>query len=511
MANRKVSINKLLHEQPYKRYIEALINAYDEICRHFFEHFRFLAYWGELIIDSCKKETDPANALRFAFSYYNHIDNENIDPHEELVANCYLDKIISLYNADKLSGINIARFIRSFKTAGENAARERTEIKTADIEWLPKKNAKSKKAPKIEKVNLSKEEIKIAREFDFAWSCARLWQYLKSHDKESFILHFLCIKKNVPTSKTIADGEVNKLFEKLKNLDIEEPSELKKFLKHFSPSIMTKQEMQTLLKKACLACIKKKKKNGEINDISPSDARIKQLEPIWLLGRFYRIHNYALDFIKQEKLARAVKQFAGIIDSPFLKYNVRNLDKMIKRPSLRVGKHNYPLEEVLLTIFGSKALIEELKNKSNEIIPGKRRNPYKPLLENIEKRSTKHSLVAQLDLANDKIRKFAQTNAFKALIFLSAFPDFFLKYNSDIETNNDIIDGIEKNTVVGGFLYNTIMMQGLENEKNLFFLTDEEFDVWDLLIAGLLLIVFHQQNNKQVKSKESPKEIPVQT
>ena len=187
------------------------------------------------------------------------------------------------------------------------------------------------------------------------------------------------------------------------------------------------------------------------------------------------------------------------------------MDVIIKRPTLRVGKHNYPLEEVLLTIFGSKALIEELKNKSNEIVPGKLKNPYKTLLESIEKRSTKHSLVAQLNLVNDKIRKFAQTNAFKALIFLTAFPDFFLKYNSDIEANNDIIDGIEKNTVVGGFLYSSIMMQGLENEKNLFFLTDEEFDVWDLLIAGLLLIVFYQQNNKQVEKKDSPKEIAVQT
>lgn len=508
MTKRQTSQNKLLHEHPYNHYIEALINAYDEICRHFFEHFRFLAYWGELIIKSCEKETDAANALRFAFSYYNHNQNTGIDPHEEMVANCYLEKLISLYNADKPSGINIARFIRSYKTAGENCARERDEIKTKDIEWLPKGQ---KNTQKLEKLKLSKEELKIAREFDFAWNCARLWQYLKSHKKEEFILHFLCIRENKSPTKIIAGREINELFEKLKNLDIETPSELKNFLKYFSPSIMTKQEMQMLLKKACLASIKKKNKKGEITDISPSDARIKHLEPIWLLGRFFRIHYYALNFIKQDMPARAVKQFAGIMDSPFLSYNVKNLDDIIKRPTLRVGKHNYPLEEVLLTIFGSKALIEELKNKSNEIVPGKLKNPYKTLLESIEKRSTKHSLVAQLNLVNDKIRKFAQTNAFKALIFLTAFPDFFLKYNSDIEANNDIIDGIEKNTVVGGFLYSSIMMQGLENEKNLFFLTDEEFDVWDLLIAGLLLIVFYQQNNKQVEKKDSPKEIAVQT
>lgn len=406
---------KNLHELPCRSYIASTIKGRDTLCRDFFGHLPFIAYWSICI----KNSPTATNAMLFAFSFFDKNHNEEIDSHIELIANRYLERLISYYdttNDKKLNGKSIARFIRAFKSFNG-----REEILTNNIDWAPKD------------LNPSEEELKIACEFDFAWNCARLWQYL-SPDRQEFMLHFLHITdldfENLLKNETNHDS-----FEGINNFDIEDPEYFKKNLEFYSPYQMSEQEMKMLLKKACLASIKEKDKDGKIIDIAASNARIKHLEPLWTLGRFYGIHNYALDFIGRPMPSQAVMQFSGIVDSPFLSCDVKDLDVLIKSRTIRIGHHNYPLEDALIALYDNSKLLSLLDAKSNEIIPGKIQNIYKPILENVQKKYPKHSLVATLDYSGDKLRNLARKypGFLKALIFFSSIPDFFLKYKTEIE------------------------------------------------------------------------------
>ena len=300
-------------------------------------------------------------------------------------------------------------------------------------------------------------------------------------------------------------------FEGINNFDIEDPEYFKRILEFYSPYQMSEQEMKMLLKKACLASIKEKDKDGKIIDIAASNARIKHLEPLWTLGRFYGIHNYALDFIGRPMPSQAVMQFSGIVDSPFLSCDVKNLDVLIKSRTIRIGHHNYPLEDALIALYDNSKLLSLLDAKSNEIIPGKIQNIYKPILENVQKKYPKHSLVATLDYSGDKLRNLARKypGFLKALIFLSSIPDFFLKYKTEIE-NHTPPDGVDDNDVFLAFLFDTMMLEGVENKKNLFFITMDEFDNRDLIVAAIILIYFCNNIN-QISQKDSSKQCLPQT
>ena len=209
---------------------------------------------------------------------YNKKDNDPIDEISEKRADEYLEALIKYYNSeypDIAFGKHVAQFIRGFKS---NTGR--TEIKTDDFEWFPKDNVGNGKLPK--------EFEPISKEFDFAWKCARLWQLLEERKQEHYILSFLGFNEIKFTETSNIPTEISS---KLNESTIEEPSYLKKFVDYFTPERMTKHDMCLLLKKACRASINKQL-NEKIVEISPSNARIKPLDSLWLLARFYGIHYY---------------------------------------------------------------------------------------------------------------------------------------------------------------------------------------------------------------------------
>ncbi len=285
------------------------------------------------------------------------------------------------------------------------------------------------------------------------------------------------------------------LSKKLDSICFEETQFLKDSIDFFSPDFMTKHDMCIYLKKACLSSIKKLK-GCNVVELAASNARIKPLDSIWLLGRFYGIHPYSLNFISQEMPSRAIKQFVGLESSPFLDWKERDIDELIKSKTIRVGNRNYPLAEVLMTIYSNDSLRTLLEQKSNEIIEGKEQNPYKSLYDTIQKEGFKTSFISNIDLTKKEFKNVAKKSPglFKALIFLGSFPDFIFKYAKELEANNHLINDIEDPRIIGTFLISAIISEELENEKNLFIITDDDFDNNDLLIAAMILIIWYSMS-----------------
>ena len=488
MTQESTSQSKSFLDPRCKHFLKEMISSYDVIRKEFFEHLPFLIYWSDCV--GTKPSAD--NALEYAFKYYKKLHNTKLDEAAEKIADDYLENVISYYNAeypDKSFGKHVAQFVRAFKL-GDEQRKERTEIKTDDFEWLP------------DKLKQNRNFEKISKEFDFAWKTARLWQLLKTRGQEQFILAFLGIKEEPnqdEQKKSLTISSEHKLpielSKKLDSLCFEETRFLKDSIDFFSPEFMTKHDMCVFFKKACISSIKKLKGDNVV-DIAASNARIKPLDSIWLLGRFYGIHSYALNFISQEMPSRAVKQFVGLENSPFLDWKERDIDELIKSETIRVGNRNYPLAEVLMTIYSNSSLRALLEQKSNEIIEGKEQNPYKPLYDTILKEGSKNSFISNIDLTKKEFLNIAKKSpgVFKSLIFLGSFPDFFFKYAKELEANNHLIDDIQDPRIIGTFLISAILSEGLENEKNLFIITDDDFDNNDLFVAALILIIWYSMS-----------------
>ena len=505
MTRESTSQRKSFLDPRCKHFLKEMISSYDVIRKEFFEHLPFLIYWSDCVGTKPSAE----NALQYAFKYYKKLQNTKLDETIEKIADDYLEEVISYYNSehpDKSFGKNVAQFIRAFKL-GEEQKKERTEIKTDDFEWLPSRL----------KHNHNFEQI--SKEFDFAWKTARLWQLLKARGQEQFILRFLGIvdedeedEKKELISTSSKDNIPQELSKKLETICFEDVNYLKKNIDFFSPEFMQKHDMCVFFKKACVSSLKQLK-NDKVKVFAPSDAIIKPLDSIWLLGRFYGIHPYGLNFIKKDLPARAVKQFVGIEGSPFLDWNEKSIDELINSSSsIRVGNHNYPLAIVLKTIYSNKHLLALLESKSNEIIEGKERNPYKPLYDTIQAQSSKNSIISNIDLSDEKFRQVIKKKPgfFKALIFLGSFPDFIIRYQKELEKNSHLIDDLEDPRIIGTMLISLILSEGLENEKNLFIITTDDFTTWEMFAAAIVLFFWcYNILNKDMK-KES-KQIEVQT
>ena len=365
MANELTAPFEAFLKAPCRKYLKTMINSYDVLRSEVYNHKSFIIYWSECV------ETKPSalNAMQYAFKYYDKSENESIDEVSAKIADDYLEALIKYYNSerpDKAFSKHVAQYIRGFKS------NTRTEIKAEDFEWFPKDT----KGNPI----LSKEFEQISKEFDFAWKCARLWQLLEDRKRERYILNFLGINKTKFTETSNIPSEISS---KLNDSTIEDPEYLKGIVDYFTPEQMTKRDMALLLKKACRASIQEQQE-GVIRDISPSNARIKPLDSLWLLARFYGIHQYRLDFIARKMPHRAIKQFSGIDgNTPFLVFE-RGLEEMINDGGdIKVGNRTYPLIEVLMTMCNYKVLLDFVEHKSNEIIPGKESDPYKPLRQAI--------------------------------------------------------------------------------------------------------------------------------
>ena len=490
MANELIVPSESFLKVPCKHYLETMIYSYDVLRSEMRVHMPFFIYWSECV------ETKPSalNAMRFAFAYYNKKDNDPIDEISEKRADEYLEALIRYYNSeypDIAFGKHVAQFIRGFKS---NTGR--TEIKTDDFEWFPKDNVGNGKLPK--------EFEPISKEFDFAWKCARLWQLLKERKQEYYILSFLGINE---TNFTEVSRIPSDILSKLNESTIEEPDFFKKIVDYFTPEQMTMHDMSLLLKKACRASINKQL-NEKIVEISPSNARIKPLDSLWLLARFYGIHYYRLDFIGQKMSPRAIKQFEGIDgDSPFLEWNEKNLDKVINRSSVKVGNRTYPLAEVLMTVYPRKELLDSLEYKSNEIIEGKERNPYKPVYQAILEQDSCSAAISHLDLSDENLRKFAKKRqgVFKAMIVVGSFLDS--KYEAVVENDESILEENTNNKILKTFFANTLVTEGLENPKNVFFITEDDFDNRDVVLALLLWLAISPKLLQNKIDKQESKQI----
>lgn len=469
---------------PCKHYLEEMIHSYDILRSELRNHMPFIANWSECV------ETKPSalNAMKFAFNYYRKEDNGAIDEISGRNADNYLEALIAYYNSeypDKAFGKHVAQFIRGFKL---NTGR--TAIKTDDFEWFPK-SWEGKKPKEFEQ---------ISKEFDFAWKCARLWQFLKEQEQERYILSFLGISEIEFTEKSKIPPEISN---RLDEPSIEDPKLLKKLVDDFMPEQMTMHDMSLLLKKTCRSSIKKQSDNG-IVELSPSNARIKPLDSLWLLARFFGIHHYRLDFIGQNMPARAVKQFVGLDgDSPFLDWDEKNLDEVIGQGSVKVGKRTYPLAEVLMTVYNHKELLDRLERKSKEIIEGKERNPYEPVYQTIREQSSTSMAISHFDLSNEKVRKLIKEhqNVFKAMIFIGSV--FNSKYEALLDKYEPFLEKGENNNILHTFVISALISEGIENPKNMFFITDDDFDTCDLVFAVFIWLVLYFK----VLRKQEPKQI----
>ena len=481
MANELTTPSEPFLKVPCRKYLKTMINSYDVLRSEVYNHKSFIIYWSECV------ETKPSalNAMQYAFKYYDKSENESIDDVSAKIADDYLEALVRYYNSerpDKAFGKHVAQFIRGFKS------NTRTEIKAEDFEWYPPKWRKE--FP--EELRLNTKEIEyIAKEFDFAWKCARLWQLLEDRKQECYILNFLGINKIKFTEISNIPSEISS---RLNETAVEDPEYLKKIVVYFTPEQMTKRDMAVLLKKACRASIQKQLKDG-IKEISPSNARIKPLDSLWLLARFYGIHQYRLDFIARKMPYRAMKQFNGIDgNTPFLDWE-RDLEEMINNGGdIRVGNRTYPLIEVLMTMYNYKVLLDFFEHKSNEIIPGKEKNPYKPILQAISEQNFETSAISYLDLSNEKWRKFIKEHirVFKAMIFCSFVLD--AKYE---DLKKEYCSRLVNSAVLDNFLVGAMVADGLQNPKNLYFITVDDFDEWDMVVA---IIIWHSLYSKQISA-----------
>jgi len=468
-----------LLKEPCHNYLKAMISSFDDICNNLFDHLPFLQFWTDGVL----KKSSPSKAMEFAFNYFNKKEvNESLDEDEAQLANDYLEKLISFYNKQiYTSGKLVAKFIRSFKSDNP-----RKEIRTDDFKWFPKEWED----------NNHQDYIRISKEFDFAWKFARLWQLLESRGQGKYILNFIGKIELTNKEEILSSSKIpSDVIEKLKNLNPEKESFFKNNLDYFSPECLPTNELITFLKKACISSIKDEKGKS----LSPSNARIKHLEPIWLLGRFFKIHNYGLDFIGQEMPILAINQFSGLEKSPFLSdWKNRDLDDFVKKERIKIGERTFPVEDVLLIAYSCDELLEKLSYKSNEILEGKEKNPFKIILSKIKKR-IKPSFLSSVDYSDSDIRLVIKKNPsiFKALAMLGSFPTFFTQYKKELDKYTDVIKQLEGNSFLLYFFGKRIVSAGLENEKNLFFITKNDFDSWDMLMAVLIIAIAYSMQNRQ--------------
>lgn len=495
MANESTLSSEPFLKVPCRHYLETMIRSYDVLRSELHNHIPFFVYWSECV------ETKPSalNAMLYAFKYCDRSENESIDKESAKKAEDYLEALIKYYNSeypDKAFGKHVAQFIRGFKSKTG-----RTGIKAEDFKWFPQKW--QKEMPDELKA-ISKEVEYIAKEFDFAWKCARLWQLLEERKQVHYILSFLGITETKFTETSNIPFEISS---KLNETTIEEPEYLKGLIDYFTPEQMTKHDMSLLLKKACHASIREQQKDG-IKEIYPSNARIKPLDSLWLLTKFYRIHHYRLDFIGQKMPPRAIKQFVGIGgDSPFLDWDEKSLDKIINNGSVKVGKRKYPLAEVLMTIYTHKELFNLLEHKSNEIIEGKERNPYIAVRQIVREENSISAAISHIDLSNDLVRKLIKEyqGVFKAMMFSGSF--FSSKYETLLEKNVFILEKNKKNKILKNIVIDTMITEGLESAKNVFFITEDDFDNWDLLVAFIIYLCFYFKTVNKLTNKREAKRI----
>ena len=471
-------------------YMESMIIACDDIGTDIKKYHSFLKYW----LNRVQKKPGARNAFLYAFKYFNSNENKSIESYKEEEAKEYLKDLKFHLNDLGLVGESMRKFIESFQSDVS-----RDQIKTEDIEWFPKPNKEQWTKP---------EYVVYANVFKFAWSVARLWQLFESRndllhigqlkaflslqsEKEPLISYDHKERPNVPSE----------LRDALKELSPENIEFFDKYLFFFSPEYLTQSEMCSFWKKACISSIEGKTVQTAIK---------KPLDKIWLLGRFYLIHPYTLNFFdgKRGFTDKAFKQIYNTSNPEAIKKIKQiHLDEIVekkrKQKQLEWGDKKISIFEVCATVCSDKEWEKiEKQCKENEIDEAYESNPSREFLEAAASYRSKNTLLNKFDFSNKHIKKLAakEPKKFNTLIVVISVLELFKKCGKD---DFSILEDLFKNFALMGYETNLIISQGMNHEKNLFLIAMNDIDAefFKDLLVGLLLIAIYELSNSWSNDK----------
>ena len=473
-------------------YMESMIIACDTMGVDIKKYHPFLKYW----LNRIQTEPNAHNAFLYAFKFFNHGENKGLEPDKEREANEYLKDLKFHLNDLGLVGESIRKFIESFQSDVP-----RTQIKTEDIEWFPKPNKEQWTKP---------EYIVYANIFKFAWSVARLWQLFESRNDSTRINQlknflFILSEKKSPIDYNCKEAQnvPDELHNALKTLSPESIEFFDKYLYFFSPEHLTINEMCMFWKKACISSIQGK---------TVQTALKKPLDSIWLLGRFYLIHSYTLNFFNGERgfTDKAFKQIYNTSNPETIK-KVKKIcldeivEKKRKQRQLEWGDKKISLFEVCATVCSDKEW-EKLEKQCKEINEQYESNPSREFLEAAESHRSKNTFLNEFDFSNKHIKKWAaeEPKKFNTLIVMISLCESFKNHEKD---DIGILKDWTKNPTLWGFESNLIISQGLNHEKNLFLIAsndiDAEFlkDLLNILTVVLLVMAIQRLSNSWSNEK----------
>lgn len=495
-----------LLDQDCHHYLEAMLKMYDLIVNTAPHHLKFLQYWFKCI-EPKSKELDEQTILSIAFAYFfKELGNTTINEAIENNAKNYLDELQFYYNDLGNEGHKISEFIKSYRLK-----KHQRTIYTFDIKWFPWYPQKNNKD-----YLRNKKFIWIALELQFVWSVARLWQLFRHRDEDDIFQNYLVNLRNflglnnnlnLNNSTHIPDD----LIKALQNSNTETKDFFEKYIYYFNPIHLTTDQMCCFFKKACKSSISDKTKTTALKNF---------LRKIWLLGKFYLIHFYPLNFIKNDRGLpdRVIKQFDAIDNLKFIKnFKIKDLEKLIKNGRKKWNSKQIQNEEIWVSIASNKDDLS-LQKKEQHIIKGLENNPYEDQLKNIREKRTKESLLNEIDLlirkedsektknCKQKILESVQTDPksyIRMMIIFSIFDltiykqmdnisisednssnDEFYEAIADcaVSTNDDTYtaESPTKEICPQGcamiFLFNLVLSKFMIHEKNLTLVTIDYFD-----------------------------------
>lgn len=486
-----------LLDEDCRHYIESAIANYHNICKDLFNHIEFLEYW----FDHIEKSPTPQNAALCAFGFFKQnslAENylTNLRKHYNRLCDSFKPKGVSRAEWEKSDtikkynrGKEIAQWIKSYQSREPY-----NHIITDDIEWTPI-------------TELTQREKNIALELSFGWSIARLWQLLKSRDKEYFVEIFLGIK----VQKELEHGSIeNKtceivpadLIDSLTNINPEKEPFFDRYLHFFSPEYLNDGQLCNFWKKACIS---------SINGLAISNARRQPLDKIWLLARFFNVHFYSLDFIKASRgiPERAAKQFETLANPSLLNKIVKEkISTLSKKEYRKWGRKGLRRDEFFLTL-ASRRDFSILKQMGDKNFPEFQNDNSAALYEKSVSNVTESHILNRLSILTNKgdskrkkeaIQKLVvmaqndKSNFFSAYIVLSLFDYFYANFNpideddSDDTQKDESIEDEDKEENsdaedygLGLLFLSAVFSWSLEHEKNLFLISNSDFDesFWD--------------------------------
>lgn len=494
-----------LLDEDCRHYIESAITNYHNICKNFFDHIEFLNFWFNHI----EKAPTPQNAALCAFAFFKR----------NSLAENYLKKLRKHYNRLSNQGKNITQWIKSYQSREPY-----NYIITDDIEWTPI-------------TELTQREKNIASELSFGWSVARLWQLLKSRNKEYFVERFL----SITVKKELEHGSIeNKICEivpddfiaSLANISPEEEPFFDRYLHFFSPEYLNDDQLCNFWKKACIS---------SINSPAISNAHRQPLDKIWLLARFFNVHFYSLDFIKADRgiPARAAKQFETLANPSLLnKITKEKISTLSKKDYRKWGRKGLPTEEIFSTL-ANKQDFSILRGKVDEILPEFQNDNSAALYKNSVSITTESTILNNISFftkKKDSEKKKRVKEKFWGMVqnnlssFISAYMIIslfdYLRTNLDSTVKDDNSDGISEensekknnkshNTDGTGFclfFFASAFSWSLEHEKNFFLVSNNDFEktFWEKLpaitnIMLLLICIYKLNKNTSQESLEQEK------